>query len=29
MMAHPWMEEWRAAAAEEAWTIKRFEDAVT
>jgi glutathione S-transferase len=29
VMAHPWMEEWRAAAAEEAWTIKRFEDAVT
>lgn len=29
MMAHPWMEEWRAAAAEEAWTIKRFEDVVT
>jgi glutathione S-transferase len=29
MMAHPWMEEWRAAAAEETWTIKRIEDAVT
>lgn len=29
MMAHPWMEEWRAAAAEEPWTIKRIEDAVT
>ncbi len=28
MMAHPWMEEWRSAAAEEAWTIKRFEDVV-
>lgn len=29
MMAHAWMEEWCAAAAEEVWTIKRFEDAVT
>jgi glutathione S-transferase len=29
MMAHPWMEEWRAAAAEEPWTIERIEDAVT
>ncbi len=29
MMAHPWMEEWYAAAAEEPWIIKRIEDAVT
>jgi glutathione S-transferase len=29
MMAHPWMEEWYQAAAEEPWTIKRFEGAVT
>ena len=29
MMAHPWMEEWYAAAAEEPWTIKRIEDAAT
>jgi glutathione S-transferase len=29
MMAHPWMEIWYAAAAEETWTIKRIEDAVT
>jgi len=28
MMAHPWMEEWYAAAAEEPWTIQRIEDAV-
>ncbi len=28
MMAHPWMLEWYAAANEETWTIKRFEDAV-
>jgi glutathione S-transferase len=29
MMAHPWMEEWYAAAAEEPWTIKKFEAAAT
>lgn len=29
IMAHPWMEEWYAAAAEEPWTIQRIEDAVT
>jgi glutathione S-transferase len=29
MMAHPWMEAWYAAAAEESWTIKRIEDAAT
>lgn len=29
MMAHPWMEEWYTAAAEEPWTIKKIEDAVT
>jgi glutathione S-transferase len=29
MMAHPWMEDWYAAAAAEPWTIKRFEDAAT
>ena len=29
MMAHPWMEDWYAAAAEEPWTIKRIEDAAT
>ena len=29
IMAHPWMEEWYAAAAEESWTIQRIEDAVT
>lgn len=29
MMAHPWMEEWVAAAAEEPWTIQRIEDAAT
>ena len=28
MTAHPWMEEWRAAAADEPWTIKKIEDAV-
>lgn len=27
MMAHPWMEEWVSAAAEEPWTIQRIEDA--
>jgi len=29
MMAHPWMEEWVSAAAEEPWTIQRIEDAAT
>jgi glutathione S-transferase len=29
IMAHSWMEEWYAAAAEEPWTIQRIEDAVT
>lgn len=29
IMAHPWMEQWYAGAAEEPWTIKRIEDAVT
>jgi glutathione S-transferase len=29
MMAHPWMEDWYAAAEAEPWTIKRFEDAAT
>ena len=29
IIAHPWMEEWYAAAAEEPWTIQRIEDAVT
>jgi glutathione S-transferase len=29
IMAHPWMEEWYTAAAEEPWTIQRIEDAVT
>ncbi len=27
MMAHPWMEEWYAEAAEESWIIKRIEEA--
>jgi glutathione S-transferase len=26
MMAHPWMEEWYAGAAEESWMIQRIED---
>jgi glutathione S-transferase len=29
MMAHPWMEIWYAAAAQEPWTIQRIESAVT
>jgi glutathione S-transferase len=29
MLAHPWMEQWYAEAAEEAWTITRFESGVT
>jgi glutathione S-transferase len=29
MLAHPWMEQWYAEAAEEAWTIKRFESEMT
>lgn len=29
MMAHQWMIEWYAQAAEEPWTIKRIEDAIT
>ncbi len=28
MMAHPWMEEWYAGAAQESWIIQRVEDAV-
>lgn len=28
MMAHPWMEEWYAGAAQETWVIQRVEDAV-
>ena len=27
MMAHPWMEEWYAGAAQETWVIQRVEDA--
>jgi glutathione S-transferase len=27
MMAHPWMAQWYAEAAEESWVIKRIEDA--
>jgi glutathione S-transferase len=27
MMAHPWMEEWYAGAAQETWVIQRIEDA--
>lgn len=27
MMAHPWMEEWYAAADQETWVIQRIEDA--
>lgn len=27
MMAHPWMEEWYAGAAQESWVIQRIEDA--
>ena len=27
MMAHPWMEEWYAGAAQETWIIQRVEDA--
>jgi glutathione S-transferase len=29
MMAHPWMEEWYAGAAQETWVIQRVEDAAT
>ncbi len=29
MMAHPWMEEWYAGAAQETWVIQRVEDAPT
>jgi len=29
IMAHPWMEHWYAAAAQEPWTIERIERAVT
>ena len=29
MMAHPWMEEWYAGAAQETWIIQRVEDAAT
>ena len=29
MMAHPWMEEWYAQAADEPWTIERIESAAT
>jgi glutathione S-transferase len=29
MMAHPWLQAWYDAAAEESWTITKFEDAVT
>ena len=29
IMAHPWMEEWYAAASEEPWTIERIERAAT
>lgn len=29
MMAHPWMEEWYAAADQETWMIQRIEDAAT
>jgi glutathione S-transferase len=29
IMMHPWMEQWYAAAAEEPWTIERFESAFT
>lgn len=29
MLAHPWMEDWYAAAADEPWTIKRIEDVFT
>lgn len=29
MMAHPWMEEWYAGAAQETWVIQRIEDAAT
>jgi glutathione S-transferase len=28
MMAHPWMEEWYAGAAQESWIIQRVEDAI-
>jgi glutathione S-transferase len=28
MMAHPWMEEWYAGAAQETWVIQRVEDVV-
>ena len=27
IMAHPWMEEWYAAADQETWMIQRIEDA--
>ncbi len=27
MLAHPWMQEWIAAAQEEPWVIERYEDA--
>jgi glutathione S-transferase len=29
IMAHPWMEQWYAAAAQEPWTIERIERAFT
>ena len=29
IMAHPWMEQYYAAAAQEPWTIERIENAVT
>lgn len=29
MLAHPWMEDWYQAAADEPWTIRRIEDAAT
>jgi glutathione S-transferase len=29
IMAHPWMEQWYAAAAQESWTIERIERAFT